>query len=102
MTTREQVTQAVFTAVETVNRSRPPTQRLARSLDAALMGEGAVLDSLGMVNLIVAIEEELEDALGVPVSIADEPAQAKADGRFRTVGSLVDYLMSVMERPRHG
>lgn len=102
MTTRDQIIQAVFTAVDTVNRSRPAAQRLARSLDAALTGEGAALDSLGMVNLVVAVEEELEEAFGTPVSIADEPVRARADGRFRTLGSLVEHLVSVVERNGHG
>lgn len=102
MTTRDQVIQAVFAAVDTVNRSRPPERRLARSLDAALTGEEAVLDSLGMVNLVVAVEEEVAEALGTPMRIADEPARARADGRFRTLGSLVEHLVSVVERNGHG
>ena len=59
--------------------------------DTLLFGEGGVLDSAGLVFLIVEIEEMVQNAFGVEIVIADEKAFARRSP-FRTVASLTSYL----------
>ncbi len=90
--TKDDVTRALFAAVDEINRHRPRSKRLTKTLDAALVGPAGALDSLGLVNLIVAAEAEIERAFGVGVALADEAAMARPDHSFRTLGALADFV----------
>jgi acyl carrier protein len=57
-----------------------------------LIGSGSLLDSLGLVNLIVDLEQRLENEHGISITLADERAMSQKHSPFRTVGSLADYI----------
>ena len=50
------------------------------------------MDSLGLVNLIVSVEQNIEDDFDVSITIADERAMSQKHSPFRTVGTLADYI----------
>lgn len=102
MAMEEQVTQAMFRAIDEVNRSRAPGQRVEKSRETELLGGSSVLDSLGLVNLIVAVEAQVEDAFGVTVNLADEQARRHPANPFRTIGSLADYVSALLKDQGHG
>ena len=52
----------------------------------------AVLDSLGLVNLIVSVEQNIEDEFHVVITIADDRALSQKHSPFRTVESLAEYI----------
>jgi len=60
--------------------------------DAALFGEGGVLKSIELVNLIVAVEQAVEDHFNVFLTLADEKAMSQRTSPFRTIGSLAAYI----------
>jgi len=93
----EKIVQAIFRAVDEVNQGLPEGQRLKKSLDTVLFGRSGVLDSLGLVNLIVAAEEKIEEEFGITITIADERAMSRKNSPFRTIGTLVDYVSSLLE-----
>ena len=64
--------------------------------DTVLLGEGGALDSLGLVRLVMAIEQKLEDAFGVPVSLTDEKAMSQRNSPFRSVGALTEYATTLL------
>jgi acyl carrier protein len=57
-----------------------------------LIGSGSLLDSLGLVNLIVDLEQRLADEYGISITLADERAMSQKHSPFRTVGSLAEYI----------
>lgn len=59
--------------------------------DTELFGEGGLLDSVGLVSLVVAVEEQLADELGLEVGLADERALSQRSSPYRTVGTLAAY-----------
>jgi D-alanine--poly(phosphoribitol) ligase subunit 2 len=65
--------------------------------NAGLYGLTGVLDSLGLVTLIVAIEQAIEDELGLVISLADERAMSQKNSPFRTIGTLADYIVKVSQ-----
>jgi acyl carrier protein len=65
--------------------------------DTALFGRAGLFDSLGLVNLILALEEALQDDHDVTVVLADERAMSQARSPFRTVGSLAEYAARMVE-----
>ena len=62
-----------------------------------LLGTDGLLDSLGLVSVILDVEQEIADRLGVHVTIADERAMSQKRSPFRTVGSLADYTMTLVQ-----
>lgn len=61
------------------------------TVDTPLFGETGLLDSVGLVSLVVAVEQALEDELGLSVGLADERALSQRSSPYRTVSSLADY-----------
>ena len=94
---REKVTEAIYRAIDDVNQQLPGDQRLEKSLSAVLVGSTGVLDSLGMVNLMVASEEKIEQAFQTAVALTDELVLSSGLTAFPDVGALVDYVWSRLE-----
>ena len=61
-----------------------------------LFGETGLLDSVGLVSLVVALEQEIEDQFGEQVSLADERALSQRHSPYRTVSTLADYAAGLL------
>ncbi len=92
----EKVLQAIFDAMDEVNEQRPEDQRLEKSADTVLFGESGTLDSLGLVNLIVGVEQRLEEDFGASVTLADEKAMSLKNSPFRSVKTLAEYAATLL------
>ena len=60
--------------------------------ETRLLGGAAVLDSLGLVRLILEVEQRLADTHDIVITLADERAMSQQRSPFRTVSSLADYI----------
>jgi acyl carrier protein len=63
--------------------------------DTVIVGKDAVVDSLGVVSLVVEIEQRLEGEYDLAVTLASEKAMSQRSSPFRTVGVLADYVCEV-------
>jgi len=98
MSDSNKLTQAIFDAIDEINEQIPKEQqRLTKSVDTVLFGESGKLDSLGLVNLIVATEQKLEELFEISITLADEKAMSQKNSPFRTVGTLTEYISKLME-----
>lgn len=61
----------------------------------ALIGSRSEVDSITLVSLIVDVEEGLASALNLHVTLADERAMSRRRSPFRTVATLVDYVVEL-------
>lgn len=73
-----------------------PAQPETIGADTRLIGREAVLDSMGLVNLIVEIEQRLEEDYDVAVVLADDRAMSQEKSPFRSVGSLAGYISQLV------
>jgi acyl carrier protein len=64
--------------------------------DTVLVGKDAVLDSLGVVSLIVEVEQRVEAAHNVSVTLANDKAMSQRNSPFRTVAVLTDHLVAMI------
>ena len=92
MNAKHDVTRLLPEVIDGMNTELPDEARLEKSADAVLLGESGRLDSLNLVNLIVATEQKIEEELGVTISLADERAMSQESSPFSTLGNLVDYI----------
>ncbi len=65
--------------------------------ETRLLGEKAVLDSIGLVSLIVDLEEKVAARFGKEIVLADERAMSLRYSPFRRVESLADYVVEKLE-----
>ena len=92
----EDVLKVVLDSVAELNFQLEDSQKLKPSPETQLFGRGSKLDSLGLVNLIVLVEEKTADAFGKTVTIADEKAMSQKSSPFRTVQTLAEYLFFLL------
>jgi acyl carrier protein len=64
--------------------------------DLPLLGPGSVLDSIGLVTLIVDVEQRLAVEHDISVTLANESAMSRRQSPFRTVGSFADYICELV------
>jgi acyl carrier protein len=81
-----------------------PTGKVAGSIgaDTRLFGGDSPLDSTALVSLIIEVEQQINETYGIDVVIADDRAMSQAHSPFRTIGSLADYIETLLKEPREG
>jgi acyl carrier protein len=89
---KDRVIAVIFDAFDEVNQLQPDGRKLEKSKDATVLSQ---LNSLGMVNLIVAIENQIKDKFGVAISLTDE--KALLANPFQTTTTLADYITSLLK-----
>ena len=102
MSDRERIMRAIYRAVDTVNEGRPKGKGLEKSPPTILFGKGGQLDSLGLVSLIVEVEQQVEEELGITITLADERAMSQQKSPFMTIQSLSDYVSLLVEENEAG
>jgi acyl carrier protein len=65
--------------------------------ETVIVGPDAVLDSIGVVSLIVDIEQRLQMEHDVTVILASEKAMSQKNSPFRTVGVLAAHVIESIE-----
>lgn len=89
---RDIISQIVSTTIEEFNSVYQQKIPIELKEETPLYGKNGVLDSLGLVSLIVMIEQAIEDKLEVSIILADERAMSQKTSPFLKVGLLVDYI----------
>ncbi len=64
--------------------------------ETVLVGTDAVIDSLGVVSLIVEIEQIVEAEHTVSIILANERAMSARNSPFRTVGVLSEHVVAMV------
>lgn len=98
----EKVTRAIFEAIDEINEQLLEDQRLTKTKKTVLFGESGKLDSLGLVNLIVATEQKLEEIFDVSLTLADEKAMSQRNSPFKSVTTLAEYISTLLEEKANG
>ncbi len=88
----------VYSAIDDVNAQSADGTTIEKKPETRLLGGSSGLDSLTFVNLIVALEEQIQNRLGQSVVLVDEGSMALQEHPFRTVGSLADYVEKILAK----
>lgn len=99
---REAILAAIYAAIDQVNRQSPERKPVAKSLQTALYGGASALDSLALVNFVVAVEQNIERDLRIPITLVDDRALSSEASPFSTVESLTDFVSQLIEERRNG
>ena len=96
MASRSEILEMVLAAVQALNEERPESGQMLLSEATLLFGEGAQLDSLSLVSVIVDIETAVSDAWGEPISLTDDKAMDREVSPFTDVRALTDYIFELL------
>ena len=64
--------------------------------ETRLFGSGSNLDSFGLVNLLLDVEQQVSGQFGVNVSLMDERAMSEKTSPFRTIQTLVNFIETLI------
>jgi acyl carrier protein len=97
MATQEQVLKAIFAAIDEINDQLPPGGRIEKTSSAVLFGRKGGLDSLNLVNFMMAVEQQVQAEFGVNIVITDTSALSRQDNPFQSVETLSVYIQGLLE-----
>lgn len=61
-----------------------------------LFGDGAVMDSLGLVRTLATLEDLVLETFGRPITIANEAALSRSRSPFKTFVTLTAYVAELL------
>jgi acyl carrier protein len=102
MINRDKVLQAIFDAIDEVNCQLPKDEKLKKSNDALLFGDGGSLDSLGLISLVTTIEQLIEEEFGMTATILEDIEALENENPFESVITLLDFLTATLEQKAGG
>ena len=95
---KNEVIHLIFKSIDEFNEQLSEGSKIEKSTETTLFGESGKLDSLGLVTLIVSIEQNIEDEFGKSMTIADEKAMSQKHSPFKTIDTLADYICMRLEK----
>jgi acyl carrier protein len=97
MIKKETITQVIFKAIDEINETLPKEQWVQKSIDTLLFGTSSKLDSLGLITLIVAIEQKIEEETKTAITLTDEETISYKNNPFQSVKTLTDHISFLLE-----
>lgn len=93
---KQQLKLAVRKAMERVNELLLDENALPCDEGTVLLGDGAQLDSMGFVNFMIALEDELAERTGLVLNLAEElNSRNGAIPGTMTAADLVNFLANI-------
>ncbi len=92
-----QILDVIYGCADEVNRQLPAGAKLAKSPETVLVGESGALDSLGLITLLVAVEEALEAKFGLHCSLLEEENLVDPDGPYHSIDGLSKWIAAKAE-----
>ena len=90
MSHNDRIAHIIFEIIDEVNEQYPNDKRLGKSVDTVLFGKSGKLDSLGLVNFVVAVERRIHIEFEMNINLADE--MSNPEGPLINLGTLFDYI----------
>ena len=94
---KNKINNIVQLSIDEYNDQNNGSHELSNKLEDDLFGGNSHLDSLGLVKLLIIMEQNIEDGFDVSIPIADERAMSQKHSPFRTAGALVDYIKMLLK-----
>jgi acyl carrier protein len=89
---KDKIMGCLYVAIDEANEDRDGEPPLEKSPNTPIHGTADGLDSLGLINFLVAVEEEVERSLDVVIVLGDERALSQDPSPFRSLAALADYI----------
>ena len=88
---KEDIIEIIYLAIDDYNQINT-SNMIMKDPNTPLYGQAGKLDSLGLVNLILVIEERLLDKYNKNISLADDKAFSERTSPFSNVSTLTEFI----------
>lgn len=88
----ENLLELIFEVIDEVNGQLPPDCRLEKSPETVIVGKGGALDSLGVTNFLITLEEKVSAASGRSVALLRDDFLDGEDSTLNTVATISEYI----------
>ncbi|OGA36079.1 MAG: hypothetical protein A3G80_01010 [Betaproteobacteria bacterium RIFCSPLOWO2_12_FULL_62_13b] len=92
MSDDQRVLDAVYSAVDEANLLLPSGKQMKKAPGVALRGDSSPLDSLGLVNLLLAVERQVEGRFGAVITLFDERVFSNPNATLKDIRTLAGYV----------
>lgn len=100
----EEIYEIVYTAIDEFNEMQEEDEQLEKKPSAVLFSrpgytEKGVLDSMGIVNLLISIDEALDnDGRSVDINFDVNHILENKESILQNIGTLVDHIYSLSQK----
>lgn len=94
---RNQIVNIIYAVIDSENELREEPIDRSKGEDTPLYGPAGHLDSMGLVSLVVGVEQAMEDQLNIQLTLVSDSAMSSRRSPFATVGSFANYVASMVE-----
>jgi len=91
------ITECVFRAIDRVNELLPQGEQVSKSPSSVLVGPGGALDSMGLINLLLEVESQIESVLQRRISVVDLATSNLATDAALDVQRLVQMIDAALK-----
>jgi hypothetical protein len=84
--------EAIYRAIDEANQQQEADRKIAKAPGTVLLGDASFLDSVGLINFVIALEQQVEQRLGATVSLTANPDMFSTESPLRSVQTLADFL----------
>ena len=96
---QSQIQRVIDCAVDRVNEVLLDANAVQKDRATVLVGPGAILDSMGFVNFVVAVEDELGEAFGLEVNLVEEiNLLEETRPGPKTIGEIIEFLVVLAQK----
>ena len=89
---KENILQTIFGAIDEVNKMLAEEERLEKSLNTRLVGDGGGLNSLGLINFIVEVEGRIQKDFGLELNLVE--ALEAPEEPLKSIGRLAEFVVA--------
>lgn len=93
------ILKAIHRAIDHINSANPDRVPLEKAPGTELFGSAAALDSLGIMNLIVAVEENIKRDMNIEIVIVGDMFDID-NHPLQTVQALADHVERVVAKKK--
>tara|TARA_B100000886_G_scaffold334084_1_gene289081 strand:+ start:446 stop:751 length:306 start_codon:yes stop_codon:yes gene_type:complete len=90
--TKEFILKLIYSIIDEHNLLNPEDLKLEKSLDTSLFGNESKLDSLGLVNFLVEVENLINNNIDQDICVINEELFLDENGPYDNVKTLLDYI----------
>ena len=83
----------IFSSVKNLNKQQPPESKLKSKKNELLIAEKSNLDSLGLVTLLIMIEDKIKKDLNKKIVLVNDKLISVENTPFKTIDSLARWLV---------
>jgi len=98
--TKDEVVAVIVRAAADHNAHSSRQVAVERGEAAELWGAAAPLDSIGLVGILIAVEQDVAAQFGQQIVLTNAQTMARADRPFASIGALARHVVSLLgQRP---